>query len=182
MSDPTELSPPALPTRRAPSRQAPAPWSALDLLALAGRGAARVAQEQPGEVEIAAQLLERAALERATVWLAGDAAFEHARRLEGMGYRAVAIADAIRLPAHVSSGDILLVLSVTEVPLGLLSAARQRQVDTIVLTGSERRELEVGAAIFVDGRDERATELTQTFILIALCAQNAEWDSAETAA
>jgi hypothetical protein len=133
-------------------------------------------------VEIAAQLLERAGSKRGTVWIAGDAAFEHARRMEGAGQRALAIVDPSRLPAAVNAGDVLLVITVTDVPVGLLAAARQRQVDTIVLAGSEQRELEVGAAIFVDCRDERAAELTHTFILTALCAQSVDWDEAESAA
>jgi hypothetical protein len=154
------------------SSQRAAGWSALDLLALAGRTASRVASEQSSDVEIAAHLLERAGLKRATVWIAGDAAFEHARRLEGAGQRALAVMDPSRLPGAVSAGDVLVVVTVTDVPLPLLSAARQRNIDTIVLAGPERRELEVGAAIFVDCRDERAAELTHTFILTALCSQS----------
>ena len=157
-------------------------WTALDLLALAGRCAARVAQEQSREVEIAAQLLERAGRLQATVWVAGDAAFEHAARLESTGQRAIAIVDPSRLPPSVVAGDVLVVLTVSEIPVGLLSAARQRRVDTIVLGGRERLELQVGAAIFVDCREERATELTHTFILTALCAQSIDWDEAESAA
>jgi len=141
-----------------------------------------VAQEQSHEVEIAAQLLERAGRLQTTVWIAGDAAFEHAARLESTGQRAIAIVDPSRLPASVSAGDVLLVLTVSDIPQGLLSAARQRRVDTIVLGGRDRLELEVGAAIFVDCRDERATELTHTFILTALCAQSSDWDEAESAA
>jgi hypothetical protein len=157
-------------------------WTALDLLALAGRCAARVAQEQSQEVEIAAQLLERAGRLQATVWIAGDAAFEHAARLESTGQRAIAIVDASRQPPSVSAGDVLVVLTVSDIPVGLLSTARQRRVDTIVLGGRERLELEVGAAIFVDCREERATELTHTFILTALCAQSSDWGEAESAA
>jgi hypothetical protein len=157
-------------------------WTALDLLALAGRSAARVAQEQSQEVEIAAQLLERAGRRQRTVWIAGDGAFEHAARLESTGQRAIAIVDASRLPPNVSAGDVLAVLTVSDIPVGLLSAARQRRVDTIVLGGRERLELEVGAAIFVDCREDRATELTHTFILTALCAQSSDWDEAESAA
>lgn len=164
------------------SGSAAASWSALDLLALAGRCAARVAQEQPQEVELAAQLLERAGRLQATVWVAGDAAFEHAARLESTGQRAIAIVDPSRLPPSVGAGDVLVVLTVSELPIGLLSSARQRHVDTIVLGGRDRRELEVGAAIFVDCRDERATELTHTFILTALCAQSSDCDEAESAA
>ncbi|HVZ36734.1 MAG TPA: hypothetical protein VG963_30105 [Polyangiaceae bacterium] len=167
---------------RACSGTAAVPWTALDLLALAGRSAARVAQEQSQEVEIAAQLLERAGRLQTTVWIAGDAADEHAARLESTGQRAIAIVDPSRLPASVSAGDVLVVLTVSDIPLGLLSSARQRGVGTIVLGGRERRELEVGAAIFVDCREERATELTHTFILTALCAQGIDWDEAESAA
>jgi len=167
---------------RACAGPAAASWNALDLLALAGRSAARVAQEQSNEVEIAAQLLERAGRKQATVWIAGDAAFEHAARLESMGQRAVAVVDPSRLPPSVSAGDVLVVLTVCDIPVGLLCAARQRRVDTIVLAGRERRELEVGAAIFVDCREERATELTHTFILTALCAQSIDCDEAESAA
>src|SRR5690348_2064502 len=123
-------------------------WTALDLLALAGRSAARVAQEQSHEVEIAAQLLERAGRLHTTVWVAGDAAFEHASRLESTGQRAVAIVDPSRLPPSVSAGDVLVVMTASDIPVGLLGAARQRRVDTIVLGGRERVELEAGAAIF----------------------------------
>lgn len=156
--------------------------SALDLLALAGRSAARVACEQSSAVETAARLFEGAAANEATVWIAGDAAYEHARRLEAAGHRAVALVDPTRLPPNVRAGDVLFVVAVGELPIGLLPLARQRDVDTIVLGGAQRRQLEADAVMFVDCRDERAAELTHSFIVTALCAQYLDIDQAESAA
>ena len=162
--------------------QATPSLSALDLLALAGRSAARVACEQSIAVETAARLFEGAAASQATVWIAGDAAYEHARRLEAAGHRAVALVDPTRLPASVRAGDLLFVVAVSELPIGLLPLARQRDVDTIVLGGPPRRQLEADAVMFVDCRDERAAELAHTFIVTALSAQYLNIDRAESAA
>jgi len=156
--------------------------SALDLLALAGRSAARVACEQSSAVETAARLFEGAAVHQATVWIAGDAAYEHARRLEAAGHRAVALVDPTRLPASVRAGDVLFVVAVSELPIGLLPLARQHDMDTIVLGGAQRQQLEADAVMFVDCRDERAAELTHSYIVTALCAQYLEIDRAESAA
>ena len=156
--------------------------SALDLLALAGRSAARVACEQSSAVETAARLFEGAAANQATVWIAGDAAYEHARRLEAAGHRAVALVDPTRLPASVRAGDVLFVVAVSELPIGLLPLARQHDMDTIVLGGAQRQQLEADAVMFVDCRDERAAELTHSYIVTALCAQYLEIDRAESAA
>jgi len=162
--------------------QATPSLSALDLLALAGRSAARVACEQSLAVETAARLFEGAAASQATVWIAGDAAFEHARQLEAAGHRAIALVDPTRLPASVRAGDVLFVVAVSELPTGLLPLARQRDVDTIVLGGAPRRQLDADAVMFVDCHDERAAELTHTFIVTALCAQYLDLDRAESAA
>ncbi|HKO94895.1 MAG TPA: hypothetical protein VJU61_27265 [Polyangiaceae bacterium] len=156
--------------------------STLDLLALAGRSAARIACEQSLAVEMAARLFEAAAANEATVWIAGDAAYEHARRLEAAGHRAVALVDPTRLPANVRPGDLLFVVAVGELPIGLLPLARQREVDSIVLGGTERRQLDADAVMFVDCHDERAAELTHSFIVTALCTQYLEIDRAESAA
>jgi hypothetical protein len=158
-----------------------APLSARDLLALSSRAAARIACEQSVPVERAARLLEQAALNETMVWVAGDAADEHTRRLEAAGHRAIAIVDPHRLPARVVPGDLLFVTAVGELPVTLLGEARRRQLDCIVLTGAAWLEMD-GVSIHVDCHDERAVELTHSFIVTALCAQSLDLDQAESAA
>lgn len=159
------------------------PLSALDLLALSSRAAARVACEQSIAVEAAARLLERTAQSDGTVWVAGDAADEHMRRLEAAGHRAVAIVDPNRLPARVCSSDLLFVAAVSETPSMLLLEAKRKNVDTIVLRGPERLDDEGGAVVIrVKCYDQRAVELTHCFIVTALCAPCLDLDQAESAA
>ncbi len=157
------------------------PLSALDLLALSSRAAAQVACEQSIAVEAAARLLERTAQSHGTVWVSGDAADEHTRRLEAAGHRAVAIVDPNRLPARVCSSDLLFVAAVSETPSMLLLEAKRRNVDTIVLRGPER--LDDGAVVIrVKCYDQRAVELTHCFIVTALCSPCLDLDQAESAA
>lgn len=148
------------------------PLCALDLLALASRAAACVACEQSLAVEAAARLLERAALNEATVWVVGDAADEHTRRLEAAGHRAITIVDPNRLPPRLSASDLLFVTAVTEVPSALLVEAARRNVDTLVLLGHERAACEGAVTIRVPCYDQRAVELTHCFIVTALCCQS----------
>jgi hypothetical protein len=157
------------------------PLGALDLLAIASRAAARVACEQCIAVEGAARLLEEAALNETMVWVAGDAADEHTRRLEAAGHCAIAIVDPNRLPLRVASGDLLFVTATGELPLTLLTEAQRRTLPSIVLTGATRMQ-GAGVYIHVDCQDERAIELTHSFIVTALCAQNLDLDEAESAA
>jgi hypothetical protein len=158
------------------------PLSALDLLALASRAAAQVACEQSIAVEAAARLLERTALSEGTVWVAGDAADEHTRRLEAAGHRAIAIVDPNRLPSRLSSADLLFVTAVTEVPAMMLVEAKRRNVDTIVLRGAERIDDDGAVVIRVKCYDQRAVELTHCFIVTALCSPCLDVDRAESAA
>lgn len=159
------------------------PLAALDLLALASRAAARVACEQSLAVEAAARLLERAALEEGTVYVAGDAADEHTRRLEAAGHRAVAIIDPHRLPPSISDSDLLFVTAVTEVPSALLAVAARRDIDTLVLLGPDRTQPEGAVTLRVPCYDQRAVELTHAFIVTALCCQSLSHEErAESAA
>lgn len=159
-----------------------APLSALDLLALSSRAAARVACEQSIAVEAAARLLERTAQSDGTVWVVGDGADEHTRRLEAAGHRAIAIVDPNRLPARVCSNDLLFATAVTESPAMLLLEAKRRNVDSIVLKGPERLEEDGTVVIRVQCYDQRAVELTHCFIVTALCAPCLDLDQAESAA
>jgi len=158
------------------------PLSALDLLALASRAAARVACEQSIAVEAAARLLERTALSEGTVWVAGDAADEHTRRLEAAGHRAIAIVDPNRLPARVCTNDLLFVTAVGEGPSMLLIEAKRKNVDSIVLRGPERLDDDGAVVIRVRCYDQRAVELTHCFIVTALCSASLALDQAEDAA
>jgi hypothetical protein len=158
------------------------PLSALDLLGLASRAAARIACEQSIAVEAAARLLEQAALSETTVWVAGDAADEHTRRFEAAGHRTATLVDLNRLPQRVKQGDLLFVTAVEEAPMPLLMEAKRRGVDVIVFTGTERIDLEGGVALFVACQDARAVELTHSFVVTALCAQSVDLDQAESAA
>ena len=158
------------------------PLSALDLLALASRAAARVACEQSIAVEAAARLLERTAVSEGTVWVVGDAADEHTRRLEAAGHRAIAIVDPNRLPARLSTLDLLFVTAITELPSRLLVEAKRRNVDTIVLRGPERFDDDGRVVIRVGCFDQRAVELTHCFIVTALCSASLDLDRAESAA
>lgn len=156
--------------------------SALDLLALASRAAARIACEQSLAVEAAARLLEQAALSETTVWVAGDAADEHTRRFEAAGHRTATLVDLNRLPQRVHQGDLLFVTAVDEAPLPLLLEASRRGVDIIVFTGAERIDFDAGVVLFVACQDPRAVELTHSFVVTALCAQSVDLDQAESAA
>jgi hypothetical protein len=158
------------------------PLSALDLLALSSRAAASVACEQSIAIEAAARLLERTAQSDGTVWVSGDAADEHMRRLEAAGHRAVAIVDPNRLPARVCSNDLLFVAAVSETPSMLLIEAKRKNVDTIVLRGPERLDEDGAVVIRVKCYDQRAVELTHCFIVTALCSPCLDLDQAESAA
>jgi len=158
------------------------PLSALDLLALSSRAAACVACEQSIAVEAAARLLERTAQSDGTVWVAGDGADEHTRRLEAAGHRAIVIVDPNRLPARVGSSDLLFVAAVSESPAMLLLEAKRKNVDTIVLRGPERFDEGGAVVIRVPCYDQRAVELTHCFIVTALCAPCLDLDQAESAA
>lgn len=156
------------------------PLGAVDLLALAARAAARVACEQSIAVDAAARLLERVAVSEGTVWVVGDGADEHTRRLEAAGHRAVALADPNRLPPRLAASDLLFVTAVDEAPSALLAEAARRGSDTLVLAGPERIGAEGAVVIVVRCRDPRAIELTHCFIVTALCSQNLGKDEVDT--
>ncbi len=156
--------------------------SALDLLALASRAAARVACEQSDAVEDASHLLENSALRRATVWVCGDGAEEHTRRLMGAGQRAVTIVPPARLPQVLGGGDVLLVTLVTEVPRDLISEAQQRALDTIVIKGAQQIDHDTAIVLRLMCHDERALQLAQAFIVSAFCVRSAGVARAESAA
>jgi hypothetical protein len=160
----------------------PPPLSAVDLLALAGSAAARVAGEQSEAVAAAARALDCVARSQGSVWVAGDAANEHARRLEAAGHRALVAVDIDRLPHSLGPSDALLVTVQTEAPCALLAEARRRRIDTIVLAGPSGIDHDHGVVIRVRCYDERALELAHGFIVTALCAEHPELSRAESAA
>jgi hypothetical protein len=155
---------------------------ALDLLAIASRAAARVACEQCDAIESAARILDRVARSGDCVWVAGDAADEHAQRLGAAGQRAVACADVERLPQRLGAGDVLLLTLLGEAPLELLAEARRRKLDAIALVGPGFVAHEAAVVIRVPCYDERALELTHGFIVTALCAETAYARRSESAA
>jgi hypothetical protein len=165
------------------SKSCPAPpLCAVDLLAVAGSAAARVACEQSEAVAAAARALDSVARNEGTVWVAGDAADAHARRLDAGGYRALVAVDIDRLPHRLGPCDILLVSVLDEAPRALLAEARRRRIDTIVLGAPSGVDPQDGVVLRVRCYDDRALELTHGFIVTALCAAHPELSRAESAA
>lgn len=156
--------------------------SALDLLAIASRAAAHVACEQSDAVEDASRLLDNAALRRATVWVCGEGAEEHTRRLMAAGQHAVAIVPPARLPQLLDRGDVLLMTLVTEVPRDLLLEAQRRALDTIVIKGAEPINHDTAVVLRLMCHDERAMLLAQGFIVSAFCVRSAGVARADSAA
>ncbi len=166
----------------APSQRFDLPRSALSLLQDASAAAMKVASQQQAAVTAAGRLLEKTARREGMVWVAGDAADEHQRRLEAAGHRAVSMVDPTRLPRNLRAGDLLLVTAVGDAPSSLLSEAREQGLHTIALVGQHAPQAEAEVVISVECADLQATELTHDFIMTALCAQTVDWDSAESAA
>ena len=81
-----------------------------------------------------------------------------------------------------SATDLLFVAAVTEAPSMLLTEAKRKNIDAIVLRGAERFDDDGAVAIRVQCHDQRAVELTHCFIVTALCSPSLDLDQAESAA
>lgn len=158
------------------------PLGAIDRLAVASRAAALVACEQGPALTAAVRLLTAAVRGSGCIWIAGPLADEHRRRLHARGHRALAWPDRERLPALLGPRDVLLVCVSGDAPSWLVEAQRRR-CPMIVLGGPGRIEHDqLEASLRVPCYDERTLELTHAFIVMALCTDSVDVDSAESAA
>lgn len=176
MSEPPEHDPPS-PSERFDARQ-----SAISLLGAASCAARLVAEHQAGAVEAAGELLERTADCERIVWVTGDAADEHQRRLEAAGHRSICMVDPTRLPPRLHPDDLLFVAAVEEAPTCLIAEAGSRGVRIVLLTANVPFPRSVDVSIVVDHENAQVVELTHDFIVTALCAQAVDWNSSESAA
>lgn len=176
MTIPPSQAPPA-PSERFDVRQ-----SAISLLGAASSAARDVAEQQASAVEAAGELLEQTAQAQRTVWVTGDAADDHQRRLEAAGHRSICIVDPTRLPLQLHANDLLFVAAVEETPTRLIAEAKSRGVRTLLLMANLPFSGKVDVSIVVHHDNGQVVELTHDFIVTALCAQAVDWNSSESAA
>lgn len=153
--------------------------SAITLLSGASNAANDVAIDQGQAIDTAARLLKRTVRLQRTIWMAGDSADEHQRRLEAAGHRSACLVDPTRLPPHMCPEDLLFVSAVEDIPSQLLAEARARGVHTVLLKGPVAFAGSVDVAIEVSVPDPQVVELTHDFIVTALCAQGVDWEDSE---
>lgn len=156
--------------------------SAIALLSGASSAAACIATQQAQAIDTAATLLEHTVRQERTIWVSGDSADEHQRRLEAAGHRCACMVDPTRLPQSLLAEDLLFVAAVEDVPTQLLTEAQARGVHTVLLKGPIAFSGTADVIIAVDNSDPQVVELTHDFIVTALCAQGVDWDNSESAA
>ncbi len=142
---------------------------ATEVFAVASRISHRVAIEQSDEIDAAKEMLEQFVKYGGQIYLAGDGAFDHASRLQAAGFKTRSWADPDKLPLGVTEDDMFLVVSLEEVPHGLIAAAKARGIRVVAMVGERCEAPDADIVIDVPADDPRVVEFVQFGVTSTLC-------------